>query len=88
MLESFPIDVIERIEVIKGPGSVLYGTQAVSAVINVITKTPERNGVSVSGMGTEGGFNSSATATLKAGDLAGAGRRVPTTRGRTGRRPT
>ena len=69
VLESFPIDVIERIEVVKGPGSVLYGTQAVSAVINVITKTPERNGLSVSGMGTDGGFNSSATVTLKAGDL-------------------
>ena len=69
MLESFPIDVIERIEVVKGPGSVLYGTQAVSAVINVITKTPERTGLSVTGMGTDGGFNTSATATLKAGDL-------------------
>jgi outer membrane receptor protein involved in Fe transport len=69
MLESFPIDVIERIEVVKGPGSVLYGSQAVSAVINVITKTPTRNGLSVMGMGTNGGYNSSATATLKAGDL-------------------
>jgi outer membrane receptor for ferrienterochelin and colicins len=69
VLESFPIDVIERIEVVKGPGSVLYGTQAVSAVINVITKTPERNGITVSGMGTDGGFDTSATVTLKAGDL-------------------
>jgi outer membrane receptor protein involved in Fe transport len=69
MLESFPVDVIERIEVVKGPGSVLYGTQAVSAVINVITKTPERTGLSVSALGTNGGFDSSATATLKAGDL-------------------
>jgi hypothetical protein len=69
MLESFPVDAIERIEVVKGPGSVLYGSQAVSAVINVITKTPTRTGLSVMGMGTSGGFNSSATATVKAGDL-------------------
>ncbi|MBN1576552.1 MAG: TonB-dependent receptor [Chitinispirillaceae bacterium] len=47
--ESFPVSVIERIEVIRGPGSVLYGSQAISAVINVITKRPENNTVSVSG---------------------------------------
>jgi outer membrane receptor for ferrienterochelin and colicins len=37
---DFPVDVslIERIEVIRGPGSSLYGTNAFFAVINVITK--------------------------------------------------
>jgi len=34
----FPIDVIDRIEVIRGPGSVLYGTYAFSGVINIVTK--------------------------------------------------
>ena len=47
--ESFPVSVIEKIEVIRGPGSVLYGSQAISAVINVITKSPENNTISVSG---------------------------------------
>lgn len=37
-LEQIPISVIERIEVIRGPGSVLYGTNAFAGVINVITK--------------------------------------------------
>ena len=37
---DFPIDIslIERVEVIRGPGSSLYGTNAVMAVINVITR--------------------------------------------------
>ncbi len=47
--ESFPVTVIERIEVIRGPGSVLYGSQAFSAVINVVTKSPDYNSVTVSG---------------------------------------
>ena len=36
--ELFPISVIEKIEIIRGPGSVLYGTNAFSGVINIITK--------------------------------------------------
>jgi outer membrane receptor protein involved in Fe transport len=48
--ESFPVNVIERIEVIRGPGSVLYGSQAFSAVINVVTKKPDNNNVSFSGV--------------------------------------
>jgi len=35
---AFPLTVIDRIEVIRGPGSVLYGTNAYSGVINIITK--------------------------------------------------
>jgi outer membrane receptor protein involved in Fe transport len=41
LFASFPIDVIERIEVIRGPGSVLYGSNAFTGVINIVTKTPE-----------------------------------------------
>ena len=37
---EFPVDVdlIERIEIIRGPSSSVYGTGAFAAVINVITK--------------------------------------------------
>ncbi len=35
---AFPLQVIESIEVVRGPGSVLYGTNAYSGVINIITK--------------------------------------------------
>jgi len=35
-------DNIERIEIIKGPSSALYGNNAMGGVINIITKTPEK----------------------------------------------
>ncbi|TSA07675.1 MAG: TonB-dependent receptor [Deltaproteobacteria bacterium] len=35
---QIPLDRVERIEVIKGPGSVLYGDNAVGGVINIITR--------------------------------------------------
>ncbi|HVO73604.1 MAG TPA: TonB-dependent receptor [Ignavibacteriaceae bacterium] len=53
-LMSFPINIIERIEVIKGPGSVLYGSNAFSAVINVITEKPEKTGFSATGIAGDG----------------------------------
>lgn len=34
-----PLDIVDHIEVIVGPGSVLYGSNAMMGVINVITKT-------------------------------------------------
>ncbi len=53
VLQSFPIDIIKRIEVVRGPGSVLYGTGAYSGVINIITKDfgPAGQKIRVSGGG-------------------------------------
>ncbi len=39
-LNGLPITIIERIEVIKGPNSTLYGSEAMAGVVNVITKNP------------------------------------------------
>lgn len=36
-----PVDMIEKIEVVKSGASTLYGADAVGGVINIITKTPE-----------------------------------------------
>jgi iron complex outermembrane receptor protein len=36
--DIFPVSVIQRIEVIRGPGSALYGADAFAGVINIITK--------------------------------------------------
>ncbi|MEK7403219.1 MAG: TonB-dependent receptor [Gemmatimonadota bacterium] len=35
----FNVDAIERVEIVRGPGSALYGTGAMFGVINVVTKT-------------------------------------------------
>jgi iron complex outermembrane receptor protein len=37
--KGLPASMIERIEVIRGPGSALYGADASAGVINIITKT-------------------------------------------------
>jgi len=55
LLESFPIRILERIEVIKGPGSVLYGSDACSGVVNLITKKAVGTSVDVSSSGGPGG---------------------------------
>ncbi len=39
---SLNMDAVERIEIVRGPGSTLYGTYAVFAVVNVITKDGNR----------------------------------------------
>ncbi|BBO89508.1 TonB-dependent receptor plug domain-containing protein [Desulfosarcina ovata] len=42
-LNQIPVSMIERIEVVKGPSSVLYGSDAMAGVINIITrKVPEK----------------------------------------------
>ncbi|MEM7372315.1 MAG: TonB-dependent receptor [Bacteroidota bacterium] len=40
-LNGIPTSMIDRIEVIKGPNSTLYGSEAVAGVINIITQSPE-----------------------------------------------
>ena len=44
-LNSVPLANIERIEIIRGAGTVLYGDQAVGGVVNIITRTPMSNEV-------------------------------------------
>jgi outer membrane receptor for ferrienterochelin and colicins len=38
---GIPIGMIDRIEIIKGPASTIYGSDAMAGVVNVITKNPE-----------------------------------------------
>ena len=45
-LDTLPATAIERIEVLKGAQSLSFGTQAVSGVINIVTRTPASTGIS------------------------------------------
>lgn len=42
-VEQLPVAMIERVEVIRGGGSALFGSNAIGGVVNIITKEPLRN---------------------------------------------
>ena len=42
-LEQIPASMIERVEVMRGGGSALFGSSAIAGTINIITKEPLRN---------------------------------------------
>ncbi len=46
-MEQMPANMIERIEVIRGGGSSLYGSSAIGGTVNVITKIPRKNNYQV-----------------------------------------
>lgn len=48
VFNTFPLEALERIEIIRGPGSVLYGTNAFTGVINLIMKQEHKNVTKVS----------------------------------------
>ena len=42
-LEQLPTNMIEKIEVVRGGGSSLYGSSAIGGTVNIITKVPKKN---------------------------------------------
>jgi outer membrane receptor protein involved in Fe transport len=60
-LDDLPLDNVERVEITRGPGSALYGADAVAGVINVITRTsivntPKEVAASLGNLGTSSGY--------------------------------
>lgn len=65
---------IERIEVVKGASSALYGSSALGGVINIITKEPTRDKPMLHGFASYGDYNTydaGGTASIRKGNLAG-----------------
>ena len=59
-LEQVPAAMIDRIEVVRGGGSAMYGANAIGGVVNIITKEPVRNFVNIantSGVNERGAYD-------------------------------
>jgi len=41
-LSGIPISLVERMEIVRGPSSALYGSEAIGGIINIITKSPDK----------------------------------------------
>ena len=69
-LEQIPANMIERVEVLRGGGSALYGSSAIGGTINVITRQPARSSAQLSHTLTAvGGSNSYDNTTMLNGSL-------------------
>ena len=47
-IEQLPANMIDRVEIMRGGGSALFGSSAIAGTINIITKEPVRNSAAVS----------------------------------------
>ncbi|MBS1526403.1 MAG: TonB-dependent receptor [Bacteroidetes bacterium] len=56
-LNAFPIEQIDHIEILKGSGSTLYGSDAVAGVINIITKHAKGKGLKATAQFVGGSYN-------------------------------
>jgi len=60
-IQDLPLDNVERVEITRGPGSALYGADAVAGVVNIITRTsladpPKEVGARVGNLTIGGGY--------------------------------
>ena len=57
-IEQLPANMVDRVEVMRGGGSALFGSSAIAGTINIITKEPTRNSASISHTLTSIGLSS------------------------------
>lgn len=55
--DFYGTETVERVEVLRGPASVLYGSNAMAGVINIITKNPTQRGVKTTLTSQYGSYN-------------------------------
>jgi len=69
-LEAIPVDQIDRIEILRGPASSLYGADAIGGVIQIFTKRGEQGGIRFN---ASAGYGSYDTSKVSAGAAGGGG---------------
>ncbi|HDR89379.1 MAG TPA: TonB-dependent receptor [Bacteroidetes bacterium] len=72
-IEQIPVTMIERVEIIRGGGSALFGSNAIAGTINIITREPEGNAISLANTtqligGTRADLNTSLNASVVSDD--------------------
>jgi vitamin B12 transporter len=65
--QAVPLDAIERIEVLRGPASALYGSAAIGGVVNIVTRRSDREFTARTQFGSFGAVAASASAALSRG---------------------
>lgn len=68
-IELIPVDQIERIEVVRGPRSTLYGSDAMGGVIQIFTRGPGQNGFGADASVTGGTYSTFDQALSLRGDI-------------------
>lgn len=68
--QTLPLSNIERIEVVRGPESVLYGTDALGGIVNIITRKVLVPGYETNALFSYGSYNSFHTLLKQGGNFA------------------
>lgn len=71
--DSYQTLMAERVEVLRGPASVLYGSNAVGGVLNIITRSMKEDGVKTNinlGVGSYGTFQAEASNQVRSGKFS------------------
>lgn len=55
--DNYESEYVDHVEIVRGPSSVLYGSNAMGGAINVITKTPQQDGVKTTVQSQYGSYN-------------------------------